>query len=159
MNKKFLSRLLALLIALSLISCSAPKSAINSASAQATTGDTAAQATPKESAESAQKERSTASKKLKAYLDADPALLELMKKSIAKAHEINPDKNYNPVTNIEELYDFIDWNVKALPWQVLSDAPHKALYDHIDQGVDYIWFLFDQPLDELQGKGYYYPTL
>lgn len=172
MNKKFLSRLLALLIALSLISCSAPKSTINSASApaQATTGETVASAqtesttlvaltTTDKTPASAQKERSTASKKLKAYLDADPALLELIKKSIAKAHEINPDKNYNPVTNIEELYDFIDWNVKALPWQVLSDAPHKTLYDHIDQGVDYIWFLFDQPLDELQGKGYYYPTL
>lgn len=179
MNKKFLSRLLALLIALSLISCSAPKSVINSANApatttenlapaaQAATGETAAQTTTTENTASAQtentasaqKERSTASKKLKAYLDADPKLLELMKKSIDKAHDINPDKNYNPVTNIDELYDFIDWNVKALPWKVLSDSAHSTLYDHIDQGVDYIWFLFDQPLDELQGKGYYYPTL
>lgn len=33
------------------------------------------------------------------------------------------------------------------------------LYDHIDQSVDYFWFLVDQPLEELEGLGYYYPSL
>ena len=46
-----------------------------------------------------------------------------------------------------------------MPWNVLTDVSYPALYDHIDQSVDYIWFLLDQPLPELEGKGYYYPTL
>ncbi|MBO4374173.1 MAG: phosphatidylserine decarboxylase [Lachnospiraceae bacterium] len=103
--------------------------------------------------------RSEASLALKKYLDDDPELMALMEKSIQKAHEINPDPDTAPVTNVEELYDFIDWNVKALPWNLLTDAEYPTLYNHIDQSIDYIWFLMDQPLDELEGKGYYYPTL
>ncbi len=96
---------------------------------------------------------------LKQALDKDPELMAMMEKSIAKAHEINPDTDTNPVTNIEELYAFIDRNMKGLPWNLLADAEYPTMYDHIDQCVDYFWFLVDQPLDELEGKGYYYPTL
>lgn len=103
--------------------------------------------------------RSEAASTLKGYLDNDPDLKALMEKSISKAHEINPDPDTAPVTNIDELYDLIDWNVRALPWNVLSDAEYPTLYNHIDQSIDYIWFLMDQPLEELEGKGYYYPTL
>ncbi len=104
-------------------------------------------------------ERSEASKELKKYLDEDPELYALMEKSIQKAAEINPDKDTNPVQSIDELYDLIDWNVKAMPWNVLTDAKYPSLFEHIDQSIDYLWFLIDQPLEELEGKGYYYPTL
>ncbi len=60
---------------------------------------------------------------------------------------------------MEELYDFIDWAVTCMPWNVLTDASYPTLYGHIDQSVCYFWFLVDQPLPELEGKGYYYPTL
>ena len=53
----------------------------------------------------------------------------------------------------------MDWATTCMPWNVLTDIEQPALYDHIDQSIDYIWFLFDQPLEELEGKGYYYPTL
>ena len=96
---------------------------------------------------------------LKQVLEDDPALMSMMVKSIAKAHEINPDPDTGPVTNVEELYDFIDHNIKGLPWNLLTDAEYPTMYNHIDQSIDYIWFLMDQPLDELKGKGYYYPTL
>lgn len=103
--------------------------------------------------------RSEASMKLQKYLEEDPKLMAMMEKSINKAYEINSDPNTNPVSNINELYNFIDWNVTSLPYKVLSNAGHPAIYDQIDQSVDYIWFLLDQPLEELEGKGYYYPTL
>ena len=96
---------------------------------------------------------------LKQVLEDDPALMSMMAKSIAKAHEINPDPDTGPVTNVEELYFFIDHNIKGLPWNLLTDAEYPTMYNHIDQSIDYIWFLMDQPLDELKGKGYYYPTL
>ncbi|MBP5555028.1 MAG: phosphatidylserine decarboxylase, partial [Lachnospiraceae bacterium] len=109
--------------------------------------------------ETQETEHSEAALAIKQALDDDPELMTLMEKSIAKAHENNPDPDTNPVTNVEELYDFIDWNVKGMPWNLLTDTEYPTLYDHIDQSIDYLWFLLDQPLDELEGKGYYYPTL
>ena len=102
--------------------------------------------------------RSQAALSMMAYLEADPELMALMEKTIAKAHEINPDPNTNPVDNVDELYDFIDWAVTCMPWNVLTDVEYPTLYNHIDQSIDYIWFLLDQPLEELEGLGYYYPT-
>ncbi|WP_408070272.1 phosphatidylserine decarboxylase [Butyrivibrio sp. JL13D10] len=107
----------------------------------------------------APEEHSTAALALKDYLERDPSLMAMMEKSIKKAYEINPDPDTNPVSSIEKMYSFIDWNVKALPWNLLDCDDYPTLYDHIDQSVDYLWFLFDQPLEELEGKGYYYPTL
>ena len=96
---------------------------------------------------------------LEAYLDADPELNAMMEKSIALARGINPDPKTNPIGSVEELLDYIDWLTTCMPWNVLTDAVYPTLYDSIDQSVDYIWFLFDQPLEELGDKGYYYPTL
>ena len=96
---------------------------------------------------------------MEAYLEADPELMALMEKSIAKAQEINPDPETNPVRNVEELYELIDWLTVCMPWNVLTDGMYPTLYQSIDQSIDYIWFLMDQPLEELKGKGYYYPTL
>ena len=103
--------------------------------------------------------RSEAALAMMEYLEADPELMALMEKSIAEAAENNPDLNTNPVRSVEELYDFLDWAVTCMPWNVLTDISCPTLYDHIDQSVDYIWYLLDQPLEELEGKGYYYPTL
>ena len=96
---------------------------------------------------------------LMAMLDADTQLRAMMEKSLALAAEINPDPDTNPAQTLEQLYDFLDWAATCMPWNVLRDARYPALYDHIDQSVDYFWFLVDQPLEELEGLGYYYPTL
>ena len=103
--------------------------------------------------------RSQASVDMENYLESDPELKALMEKSIAKAREINPDPDTNPVGNLDEFYDFIDWATTCMPWNVLTDVEYPTLYNHIDQSIDYIWFLLDQPLEELEGLGYYYPTL
>lgn len=96
---------------------------------------------------------------MEAYLEADPELMALVEKSIALAHQINPDPATNPIASVDDLYDYIDWLTTCMPWNVLTDAEYPTLYDTIDQSVDYFWFLVDQPLEELEGKGYYYPTL
>ncbi len=59
-------------------------------------------------------ERSEASIKLEQYLKSDSELMAMMEKSINKAYAINPNRDTNPVSNVKELYDFIDFNVKAL---------------------------------------------
>ena len=85
----------------------------------------------------------------------------LLEKAIAKAASINPDKKYNPAQTLEEFYTFVDWNIRALPWDVMTGikADGASLYSRIDQGVGYFWFVVDQPLDELKNRGFFYPTV
>ena len=151
MFKKIRSIFLYAVIITALISC-APKSGVSNVVNSSVTN------AANNSVEN-KLERSKATLELKKYLDGDATLMSMMEKSIKLAHEINPDKNTNPVSSVEELYNFIDWNVTAMPYNLVGVNEAPTLYNRIDQSVDYIWFLFDQPLDELNGKGYYYPTL
>lgn len=87
----------------------------------------------------------------------------LLSHAIAQAAEINPDRDYNPAQTLTEFYDFVDWNVRQLPWDVMiHPAPNdygRSLYGRTDQGIGYFWFIVDQPLEELEGRGYFYPTV
>ena len=87
----------------------------------------------------------------------------LLTHAIAQAATINPDRHYNPAQTLDEFYDFIDWNVRQLPWDVMiHPAPNdygRSLYGRTDQGIGYFWFIIDQPLDELRDRGYFYPTI
>ena len=85
----------------------------------------------------------------------------LLEKAIAQAASINPDKKYNPAQTLEEFFTFVDWNIRALPWDVMTGikADGASLYSRIDQGVGYFWFVVDQPLDELKDRGFFYPTV
>lgn len=103
-------------------------------------------------------ERAEITLEFMAMLDADPELKGLMEESIRLAAIQNPDKQTNPVQTLDEYYDFLDWCAVCMPWNILDgDAP--SLYSRIDQSLDYFYFLLDQPLPELAGKGYYYPCL
>lgn len=86
-------------------------------------------------------------------------LKRLLIKAIEKAKKINPDKVTNPAQTLEEYYAFIDWASRAMPWSILRDSPYSQLYDQIDQSLDYFYFVNDQPLAELKGKGYYNNSL
>ena len=87
----------------------------------------------------------------------------LLEHAISQAAEINPDRRYNPAQSLDEFYDFIDWNVRQLPWDVMiypsPDDYGCTLYGRTDQGVGYFWFIVDQPLDELKDRGFFYPTV
>ncbi len=95
--------------------------------------------------------------------DNNPEVRSLLEHSISQAAAINPDRRYNPAQTLDEFYDFVDWNVRCLPWDVMTcQAPGdygSSLYGRTDQGVGYFWFVVDQPLEELEGRGYYYPTV
>ena len=94
-----------------------------------------------------------------ALLENDPALKGLVEKSIALAAVNNPDKETNPVQSLEEYYTFLDWSAACMPWNILSTVEYPTLYQHIDQSLNYFYYLLDQPLPELAGRGYYYPCL
>lgn len=98
---------------------------------------------------------------LQSLFENDPQLRALMEKSIAKAVQTNPDKISNPVQTLDELYSFLDWAVKSMPWNVIAYGgnPHASFFDQIDSAMNYFYFLFDQPLDELKGAGLYNNTM
>ena len=89
----------------------------------------------------------------------DDELRSLMEEAILQARSINPDRDTNPAQSLEELYDVIDWAARCMPWNLLKNAGYSSLYDEIDQSVNYIWFIFGQPLKRLEDKGYYMPVL
>lgn len=90
---------------------------------------------------------------------SDRELKRLLEESIAKASAINPDRDTNPAQSLEEFFDFVEWSSTTLPRFILQLPTGSSLYDHIDQGVDYLYFLVDQPLDALRDKSYYHPSL
>jgi phosphatidylserine decarboxylase precursor len=92
-------------------------------------------------------------------MDEDPQLRHLMEESISLAAVNNPDKKTNPVRSLDEYYDFLDWSATCMPWNILDGQDNTDLYRSIDQSLDYFYYLLDQPLPELAGKGYYYPCL
>ena len=98
-------------------------------------------------------------RKLISFLNRDDNLKRLVEKSLDIARSINPDKKTNPAQSLEELYDFIDWSVKCMPWGVLREKNYDTLFNAMDQATGYFWYIFDQPLDELRDRGFYYPSL
>lgn len=94
-----------------------------------------------------------ATKELITLLDNNPELKTMLKSSIVKAKEINPDSNTNPAQNLEEYYKFVTWTETAMPWAVIKKEEYPEIFDNIFQGFGAFYFLIDQPLPELEGKG------
>lgn len=92
-------------------------------------------------------------------IENDSQLKSLLQKAIDKGKEINPDKVTNPAQTIEEYYDFIQWAGTAMPWTVIRQPEGTSLYSRIDQALNYLCFINDIPLDELEGKGMYNNSL
>ncbi len=97
-------------------------------------------------------------KELMELLKNNPELKTLLKASIAKAKDINPDKKSNPAQSLSEYYDYIDSAVELIPMQVLIN-PSNLLREQIMQSLCYFYFLIDQPLDALKDKGLYTNTI
>lgn len=88
-----------------------------------------------------------------------PQLKTLIQKSIDKAAVANPDPKTNPVRTFEQYCDFIEWCSFCDPWDIIGTFHAPGIYEKIDQGLSYFYFLLDQPLEELEHHGYFYPCL
>lgn len=88
-------------------------------------------------------------------VEHDYTLKQLLTASIELAKGINPDPITNPAQTLEGYYAYVDWASLAMPWNILSNLPYTKLYEQIDQSIDYLYFINDQPLAALEGKGYY----
>lgn len=94
-----------------------------------------------------------ATKQLITILENDPALKSMLESSLKKAKEINPDKNTNPAQTLEEYYEFVTWTETTMPWAIVKKEEYPEIFDNIFQGLCAFYFLIDQPLPELKGKG------
>lgn len=110
-----------------------------------------------------EREHTEATKALIRICSENAEVKALLEHAIRQAAFINPDRRYNPAQTLTEFYDFVDWNVRQLPWDVMiHPAPNdygRSLYGRTDQGIGYFWFIVDQPLEELSDRGYFYPTV
>ena len=87
-----------------------------------------------------------------------PEIKIMLDESLEKAKSINPNMVTNPAQNWELYLDYIDNASELIPQQVL-DVPAILIRDKILQSICYFYFLIDQPLTELEDKGYYNNTL
>lgn len=94
-----------------------------------------------------------------ALVEKNPNIKSLLTEAIEKAKAINPDKNSNPAQTLEAYYDFVSFAEKAMPWALLPKMKYPDLYHSMDQSLCYWYFINDQPLPELAGKGYYNNSL
>lgn len=94
-----------------------------------------------------------AAKELIALVESNPELKSMLTTSIEKARQINPDRKTNPAQNLEEYYMFVSWAETAMPWTLLKKEEYPEIFDNTFQSLCYFYFLIDQPLPELEGKG------
>ena len=102
---------------------------------------------------------SYASDSFKTMLQQYPDIQELIEKSIAQAAVINPDRETNPVQSLDELYSFLDYTVTCMPWNILPEERYGSFATKCDQSILYVYWLLDQPLQELENKDLFYPSV
>ncbi len=93
-------------------------------------------------------------KELIEIVENNPNIKSALIASLNKAKEINPNTITNPAQSLEEYYEFISWGEKSMPWSLLKKREYSILTDDILQSLCYFYFLNDQSLPELEGKGY-----
>ena len=104
-------------------------------------------------------ERPKVSASFKAVMDRNPDIRGLVEKSIAQASIINPDRKTNPVQSLNELYDFLDYTVTCMPWNIMPEERYNNFATKCDQSILYVYWLLDQPLEELEDKDLFYPSV
>ena len=109
--------------------------------------------------DSKNKEYGKATQDLIELVDKNPEIKSMLISSIEKARQINPDKNTNPIQNLKEYYEFVSQAETSLPWVFLYKSEHTETFKNSFQGICYFYFLVDQPLTELEGKGNFHNSL
>ena len=100
-----------------------------------------------------------ASESFKRILQEHPDIRILVEESIAQAASVNPDRKTNPVQSLDEMYGFLDYSVKCMPWNITSTDRYENFATKCDQSILYVYWLLDQPLDELKDDDLFYPSV
>ena len=104
-------------------------------------------------------ERTKASTSFREVMINNPDIRILVEKSIKQASIINPDRKTNPVQSLDELYGFLDYTVTCMPWNIMPEERYGSFSTKCDQSILYVYWLLDQPLEELKDKELFYPSV
>ena len=104
-------------------------------------------------------ERPKASTSFREVMINNPDIQILVEKSIKQASIINPDRKTNPVQSLNEFYGFLDYTVTCMPWNIMPEERYGSFSTKCDQSILYVYWLLDQPLEELKDKGLFYPSV
>jgi phosphatidylserine decarboxylase precursor len=96
---------------------------------------------------------------LKRLVATNPELKRLLIASIKQAKQVNPDPLTNPAQTLNQFFQFVAWTERAIPSKLISAKPDATLYQRMDQSLCYLFFIVDQPLSELEGRGYFNNSL
>lgn len=100
-----------------------------------------------------------ATQALRHLVETNPEIRHLLLRSIERAKSINPDPLTNPAQTLEQYFSFIALTERGLPDRLIEPKPKATLYQHMDQSLSYMFFICDQPLPELEGRGYFRNSL
>ncbi|WP_037330049.1 phosphatidylserine decarboxylase [Anaerovibrio lipolyticus] len=103
--------------------------------------------------------RPKASTSFREVMINNPDIRILVEKSIKQASIINPDRKTNPVQSLNELYGFLDYTVTCMPWNIMPEERYGNFSTKCDQSILYVYWLLDQPLEELKDKELFYPSV
>ena len=109
--------------------------------------------------ETKQEDYGDATKELIQLVNSNQEVKALLIESIERAKAINPDINTNPVQSLDEYYEFISYCETTMPWTLLKKEHYPEIFDHMFQSFGCFYFLIDQPLPELEGKGLFNNSL
>jgi phosphatidylserine decarboxylase precursor len=101
----------------------------------------------------------SATKELIQMVENNPEIRSMLISSLEKARQINPDRKTNPAQDLDEYYDFVSYCETAMPWALQRKPDHSEIFNNTFQSICYFYFLLDQPLKELEGKGNFNNTL
>ena len=104
-------------------------------------------------------ERTKTSTSFREVMINNPDIQILVEKSIKQASIINPDRTTNPVQSLDELYGFLDYTVTCMPWNIMPEERYGSFSTKCDQSILYVYWLLDQPLEELKDKELFYPSV
>ena len=96
-----------------------------------------------------------ATKELVEMVYKNPDLKSMLTASIAKAKEINPDTATNPVQSLDDYYVYASKIETSVPWTLIKDEQHPSTFNNIVMAFCSFYFPIDQPIPQLEGKGYF----
>lgn len=100
-----------------------------------------------------------ATKELIQMVENNPEIKSMLISSLEKARQINPDRKTNPAQDLDEYFDFVSYCETAMPWALQRKPKYSEIFNNTFQNICYFYFLLDQSLKELEGKGNFNNTL
>ena len=100
-----------------------------------------------------------ATKELIDMVNKDAQLKSLLVSSIQRAKEINPDTLSNPAQSLEKYFNFLSKVETSMPWTYIQNNKPTSAFEHIFQSLCSFYFVIDQPMPELEGKGLFHNSL